>query len=55
MNGTKYLINLDNIEKKVLKIDGQIKKEIKKIINLQKINNYLKKLLNLKILILFLT
>ena len=37
LNGTKYLINLDKIEKKqILKINDQIKKEIKKIINLLK-------------------
>ena len=45
VNGTKYLINLDNIEKKrILKIDGQIKKEIKKIINLQKNKQLSKKI-----------
>ena len=45
VNGTKYLINLDNIEKKrILKIDGQIKKEITNIINLQKNKQLSKKI-----------
>ena len=37
LNDTKYLINLDKIEEKqILKINDQIKKEIKKIINFNK-------------------
>ena len=37
LNGTKYLINLDKIEKnQILKLNDQLKKEIVKIINLLK-------------------
>ena len=45
LNGTKYLINLDKIEEKqTLKINDQIKKEIKKIINFNKNKKLSKKI-----------
>ena len=45
INDTKYLINLDKIEEKqILKINDQIKKEIKKIINLNKNKQLSKKI-----------
>ncbi len=45
VNGAKYLVNLDNIEKtRILKLNDQVKKEIIKIINLQKNKQLSKKI-----------